>query len=104
MSGGTAGGTSAVSGERRGAVEGACRTWINRLIEAKRFLAKNAILAVHSFSAQQDGFSDFQAFARQFGASVSNPGELVHAGTVSDVELFLGWAQGPVAVTPPTVG
>jgi hypothetical protein len=79
-------------------------TWINRLIEAKRFLAKNAILAVHSFSAQQDGFSHFQAFARQFGASVSNPGELVHAGTVSDVELFLGWAQGPVAVTPPTVG
>ena len=74
------------------------------VLEAKRFLAKNAVLVVHSFSAQQDGFSDFRAFARQFGASVSNPGELAPAGTVSDVELFLGWAQGPVPVTPPTVG
>ena len=30
------------------------------VLEAKRFLAKNAVLVVHSFSAQQDGFSDFR--------------------------------------------
>jgi hypothetical protein len=64
------------------------------VIEAKRFDAGKAVLAVHSFSGQQDGFTDFQAFARQFGASVSGPGELAHAGTVSNVQLFLGWAEG----------
>ena len=73
------------------------------VLEAKRFLARQAVLTVHSFSAQQDGFPDFQAFARQFGAPVLGPGELAHVGTVSDVELFLGWAQGPAPTSLPTV-
>ena len=72
------------------------------VLEAKRFLAGKAVLVVHSFSAQQDGFDDFQAFVGQFGAAVPSAGALMHVGTVSGVELFLGWAQGPVATTPPT--
>jgi hypothetical protein len=39
------------------------------VIEAKRFHARKAALIVHSFSTQQDGFSDFQAF----GASWVQP-------------------------------
>jgi len=73
------------------------------VLEAKRFVARKAVLVVHSFSAQQDGFADFQAFSRQFGAPLLHPGELAPAGVVSDVELFLGWAQGPVARPPSSV-
>jgi hypothetical protein len=65
------------------------------LLEAKRFHARKAVTLVHSFSAHQDGFADFQAFARELGATIPRPGELHSAGIKSEVELFLGWAQGP---------
>jgi len=67
------------------------------ILEAKRLHARKAVMLVHSFSAHQDGFADFQAFARQLGATFSRPGELHGVGTKSGVELFLGWAQGPSA-------
>jgi hypothetical protein len=65
------------------------------VLEAKRFHAGKAIMLVHSFSARQDGFVDFQVFARQLGITCSHPGELHNAGIKGGVELFLGWAQGP---------
>jgi hypothetical protein len=65
------------------------------VLEAKRFHARKAVMLVHSFSAHQDGFADFQAFASQFGAMFSRPGELHSIGTKSGVDLSLGWAQGP---------
>lgn len=52
-------------------------------------------MLVHSFSAHQDGFADFQEYASQFGTMFSRPGELHSVGTKSGVDLFLGWAQGP---------
>jgi hypothetical protein len=67
------------------------------VLEARRFHARKAVMLVHSFSAHQDGFVDFQAFALQFGAAFSRPGELHSLGTKSGVELYLGWAQGPSA-------
>ena len=72
------------------------------VIEAQRFHAGKAVLAVHSFSGQQDGLSDFTAFARHLGVTEPTVGRLASAGTVSGVQLFVGWAQGPVATgTPP---
>lgn len=64
------------------------------LIEAKRFHASKAALIVHSFSPQQDGFADFQAFAGQLGATVPATGQLVDVGERLGVQLFVGWAQG----------
>jgi Domain of unknown function (DUF6946) len=65
------------------------------LLEAQRFHARYAVMLVHSFSAAQEGFSDFQAFARQLGISILTPGQIQSAGSRSGVELFLGWAEGP---------
>jgi hypothetical protein len=57
-------------------------------------------MLVHSFSAHQDGFSDFQAFAKHPGTTFSRPGELHTVGIKSGVELFLGWAQGTSQAAP----
>jgi hypothetical protein len=71
------------------------------ILEAQRFRAPKAALVVHSFSGNQDGFGDFQKFAGHLGASVSSPGRIHRAESVSGIELFVGWAQGPVAVRSP---
>lgn len=64
------------------------------LIEAKRFHARKAALVVHSFSRQQDGFADFQAFARQLGGGAVKSGRLEPLGERGGIELFVGWTQG----------
>jgi hypothetical protein len=64
------------------------------VIEATRFHARKAALVVHSFSPQQDGFGDFQAFVRQLGGEVAAPGQLVQLQAGPGVHLFAGWAQG----------
>jgi hypothetical protein len=66
------------------------------VLEAKRFHAGKAVMVVHSFSAHRDGFAEFQAFARQLGASISAPGAVHAAGIKSGVELFFGVGGGAV--------
>jgi hypothetical protein len=64
------------------------------LLEAKRFHARKAVLVVHSFSSQKDGFEDFQLFVKQLGGVKVGVGQLEPLGERSGIELFVGWAQG----------
>ena len=49
------------------------------LIEAGRFFATNAVMLVHSFSNEDIGFQDYQAFTELFGVS-PRPNQLVRLG------------------------
>jgi hypothetical protein len=64
------------------------------LIEARRFHAGKAVLVVHSFSSNQDGFTDFQAFVGQLGGGMGEVGRLQSLGDRGGIELFVGWTQG----------
>ena len=67
------------------------------LVEAKRFFAAGAAVVIHSFSATQDSFADFQRFVALMGGRVHRPGQLVAVAPREHIDLFFGWAQGPPA-------
>jgi hypothetical protein len=66
------------------------------LLEARRFFSRGAAVIVHSFSRTAHGFGDFQHFVRMMGGIVRAPGELIAVPSREGIELFFGWAQGPV--------
>ena len=70
------------------------------LLEARRFFARGAAVIVHSFSRTPHGFGDFQHFVRLMGGIVRRPGELIAVPPRESIELFFGWAHGPM--TPET--
>lgn len=67
------------------------------LLEARRFFARGAAVIIHSFSQSCDGFGDFQHFVRVMGGRLERPGQLVSVAPREGIEMFFGWAQGPVA-------
>jgi hypothetical protein len=67
------------------------------LLEARRFFARTAAVIVHSFSRSCEGFGDFQHFVAVMGGIVRMPGELIAVAPREGIELFFGWAQGPVS-------
>jgi hypothetical protein len=67
------------------------------LLEARRFFARGAAVIVHSFSQGCEGFGDFQHFVRVMGGRLERPGQLVSVAPREGIEMFFGWAQGPVA-------
>ena len=62
------------------------------IIEAKRFLAKTAVMLVHSFSSQYSGFADYAAFLSQFGVEAPK-NQIVSAGSHGGINLFFGWVK-----------
>jgi uncharacterized protein DUF6946 len=68
------------------------------IIEAKRFRADTAIMLVHSFSPDNVGLADFQAFAELFGATC-NAGEVVRLSAGTSPAVWAGWARD--AHSPP---
>jgi hypothetical protein len=62
---------------------------------AERRLSDRPVLAmvVHSFSAEQAGFSDFAVFAELLGASPQIDA-IARARDLASVELWLGWVAG----------
>ena len=66
------------------------------LLEARRFCARGAAVIVHSFSLSGDGFGDFQHFVKVMGGFIKAPGTLVAVPPREGIDLFFGWAQGPV--------
>lgn len=60
------------------------------LIEAKRFHAGRAMMLVHSFSPQNEGFPDYSRFVELFGVS-AEIGRLAFAGSPGGVDLYVGW-------------
>jgi hypothetical protein len=63
------------------------------VVEAKRFLAPQAIMLVHSFSPSQQWFADYAAFASLLGAK-AEPNRLHSVGSRSGVNLHIGWVCG----------
>lgn len=63
------------------------------VLEARRFTARYAAMIVHSFSSDDAGLEDYQAFLVLFGGT-GEPGTLDSLGSVDGVEVFSGWARG----------
>lgn len=70
------------------------------IIEAKRFRADTAIMLVHSFSPDNIGLADFQAFAALFDATC-NPGEVVRLRAGTSPTVWAGWVRDVVRRHPP---
>lgn len=67
------------------------------VIEAERFLARDAVLLIHAFgrngAPDPDSFADYTAFAKLFGQQAQS-GRLIRLGTAGNVGLWCGWARG----------
>ena len=63
------------------------------VIEARQYHARKAVMIVHSFSQQDLWFDDFAAFAQLY-RKATEIGQLIHATTIDDIDLYLGWAKG----------
>jgi hypothetical protein len=66
------------------------------LIEAKRFKANIALMIVHSFSSENAGFADFQAFIKLFRVDCERDC-IVRLSQPADIPLYAVWvtdAQG----------
>lgn len=65
------------------------------IITAEQYRAVAAVLLVHSFSEKevQDGWADYEAFARLFGLAAV-VGEVQRLSDASAVPLFGGWIAG----------
>jgi hypothetical protein len=67
------------------------------LIEAKRFHARQAMMLVHSFSANKAWFEDFRAFLQVTGAKDVVPETVYSLRALNGITLFCGWATGSPA-------
>lgn len=66
------------------------------LIEAQRFHAQRAVLAVQSFSPNSTGFEDFAAFGDAIGLPVPKRGVLSGPRRFGDIDLWIGWKADEV--------
>jgi hypothetical protein len=71
------------------------------IIEAKRFRADMALMIIESFSADDVGLADFQAFTQLFGVK-SEPDCIVQLGRPDAVNFYAGWVRHPVDASQPT--
>ena len=63
------------------------------IIEAKRFNTRNALMMVHSFSQENEGFDDYCRFLDLFGAK-GGVDSLVYASEIDEIHLYFGWVKG----------
>ena len=63
------------------------------VIEAERFIAKNALMLVHSFSPTNEWFEDFDKFAGFYGIQ-AELNKTISAGCVNGIDLYLAWVKG----------
>lgn len=71
------------------------------VLEAQRFGTGAAAMIVHSFSPDHRWFEDFAAFAACLGIPDIQRGTLYASPAPSRVPLYIGWAQGRIAVLTP---
>jgi hypothetical protein len=67
------------------------------VLEARRFFARGAAVIVHSFSDGDKSFEDFQRFVSMMGGKVERPGQLIAVEPREGIDLFFGWAHGPLS-------
>lgn len=63
------------------------------VIEARRFHAKAAVMLVHTFSPEDQWFSEFATFCALFGCT-AEIGKLHRVEAEGGLHLYLGWAHG----------
>jgi len=68
---------------------------VSAIIEANRFNAVIAIMIVHSFSADNLWFEDYQDFLALFGVQ-GGKNKINFINRTQEVDLYCGWASGNV--------
>ena len=68
-----------------------------RLLLARRFNARYAVMLVHSFSPTAARFAEFQAFVGLFGCPAAKRNALFLLAVREDICLYAGWASGDLA-------
>ena len=63
------------------------------VIEAERFHAKSAIMLVHSFSQDNAGYEDYQAFLSLYDID-ADMGKLFFLKEINGIGLYSGWVNG----------
>ena len=63
------------------------------VIEARRFNAKFALMAVHSFSKKADWLDDYKEFAALFGVK-ADKNNIVEIGQIDNIHLYISWVCG----------
>jgi hypothetical protein len=63
------------------------------VIEAQRLGARTAVMLVHSFSEEDEGLVDYQAFLELYGVH-GGLGDLVRLAETQGIELYCGWVRG----------
>ncbi len=63
------------------------------VIEAKRFNAKHAVMAVHSFSTHLEWLDDYKDFATLFGVKADSD-SIVLVGERNNINLYIAWVCG----------
>jgi len=63
------------------------------LLEAKRFLAKYAVILVHSFSNTDEGLQDYRNFVSLFCSTTASVNGVVDLGCRDGVQLFSAWVR-----------
>lgn len=62
------------------------------MIEAERFRANIALMMIESFSTEDVGLTDFQAFTQLFGVH-SEPDRIVRLSQLKGITLYVGWVR-----------
>ena len=63
------------------------------VIEARRFNAKFAVMAVHSFSQRAEWLDDYKEFAGLFGVKADKD-NIVAIGQIDNIHLYISWVCG----------
>jgi hypothetical protein len=63
------------------------------IIEAERFKAENALILVHSFSQDNEGFDDYCQFLDLFDLR-GEIDSLAFAKSIHGIDLYFGWVKG----------
>lgn len=71
---------------------------VSAIIEARRFLARDAVMLVHSFSASDAWFEDYAQFLSLLGVT-ARIGELATVPGRAEPALHLAWVRGDLRYT-----
>ena len=71
---------------------------VSAIIEARRFLARDAVMIVHSFSSSDAWFEDYERFLSLLGVT-ARIGELATVPGRDDPALHLAWVRGNLRYT-----
>ena len=62
------------------------------IIEAREFNAKNALVLVHSFSSDNQGFQDYRDFLKLFNKE-GKTDSLLFGKNIDDIDLYFCWVK-----------